>query len=109
MESIPTVRCKFEVISIIQKDDDDSLNVLLFPVTSGSEENEEFFILTPTGSLQFEATTDAAKHFAAGQEYYIDIIPALADGVTSQGDVTETSEDLVDMDPSDNVSPADQE
>lgn len=40
---------------------------------SGSQENQEFFTNTPTGSLVFNTVNEAAaKQFEVGKEYYID-------------------------------------
>lgn len=49
----------------------------LFPVTSGSKENEQFFASTPTGKVEMYITTEAALMFTPGQEYYVDFMPAI--------------------------------
>ncbi len=43
-------------------------------VTSGSEENKQFFASTPTGSLKMSAVR--ADLFVPGQNYYLDFTPA---------------------------------
>ena len=40
-------------------------------VTSGSEENKDFFAWTPSGNLKISSVTDG--QFIPGQEYYLDI------------------------------------
>jgi len=53
--------------------------VVLSPVTSGSEENKAFFKWTPGGRFEFNSINQAAvDQFAVGQEYFIDISPAVA-------------------------------
>lgn len=52
---------------------DDGYEYKFEPVTSGSEENEEFFNYTPYGELMFGVT--AKRKFKAGKEYYVDITP----------------------------------
>lgn len=43
-------------------------------VSSGSDENKEFFASTPSGSLKVSAV--ASDLFEPGQEYYLDITKA---------------------------------
>jgi hypothetical protein len=46
-------------------------------VTSGSEENKQFFKYTPGGIFQFYTiNAEAAAQFEIGKEYYIDIFSA---------------------------------
>lgn len=67
------VRAKF-VISHIQKNDDGSINVNAYPVSSGSEENKAFNDYTPGGNLQLHiaAGKPAQEQFIDGKEYYLD-------------------------------------
>lgn len=60
------------------KEEKDGLgSVTLFPVTSGSEENERYFHMTPSGNLQLATINkDALDQFEQGKQYYIDITPA---------------------------------
>jgi hypothetical protein len=47
--------------------------IKLSPVTSGSDENKEFFDATPTGSIELGTVNEAAaKQFELGKSYYID-------------------------------------
>lgn len=51
----------------------------MYPVTSGSPENESFFKWTPGGKLELSTVNpEAAKQFVPGKQYYIDIteVPA---------------------------------
>jgi len=51
--------------------------VKLVPVTSGSEENKNFWKYTPDGRLEMWVDNDAAfKQFEVGKEYYLDITAA---------------------------------
>jgi hypothetical protein len=51
--------------------------IKMSPVSSGSEENKQFFALTPTGILELgTVNADAAKQFELGKSYYIDFTPA---------------------------------
>lgn len=48
--------------------------VVLAPVTSGSEENKAFYKWTPGGRFEFSSINQAAvDQFAIGGEYYVDI------------------------------------
>lgn len=70
------VRCKF-ICQEVAKTLHGGHRVALGVVSSGSEENKEFFKYTPAGSLSFQSINDAAvAHFEPGKEYYIDISPA---------------------------------
>jgi hypothetical protein len=46
----------------------------MMPVTSGSEENKQFFEATPAGKL--EISTLREDFFEPGKEYYLDFTPA---------------------------------
>lgn len=44
----------------------------LTAVYSGSKENEEFFKLTPAGSIKLQTVNEkAAEQFEVGKEYYV--------------------------------------
>lgn len=81
---IRTVRAKFQVQTIgpqqtvnVNGEDKAVTTITLLPVYSGSEENEKFYALTPSGSIQLSTVNaDAAAVFKQGQEYYIDFTPA---------------------------------
>jgi hypothetical protein len=52
----------------------DGSTVVLKPVLSGSEENEEFYKYTPSGEINLGLVIpEVAKFFIPGGEYYIDI------------------------------------
>lgn len=44
------------------------------PVTSGSEENKQFFASTPSGEIKLTSILPDA--FQPGQEYFVDFTPA---------------------------------
>ncbi len=45
-------------------------------VIDGSEENERFFSLTPSGQLELQVVNQkTAENFEVGQEYYLTISP----------------------------------
>lgn len=69
------VRAKFRVESIIKRQSGSTIE--LWPVTSGSKENEQFYRYTPGGRIELSTVNDeAAKRFEVGKEYYIDFTPA---------------------------------
>jgi len=58
----------------VKKKVEEMINVVFYPVTDGSKENEEFWKYTPIGALEFTTSNqEAAKQFEVGKEYYIDI------------------------------------
>jgi hypothetical protein len=74
-----SVRCKFKCVSVTKQTPWNAKPGFLYtadfqPVTSGSEENKEFYDATPSGSLKL--ATYKEDHFQPGVEYYIDITPA---------------------------------
>lgn len=73
------VRAKFYVYSVTRITGG-NVSVLLQPVTSGSEENKDFWKYTPSGKLEMSmnAGVPAADAFEPGQEYYLDF--SLANG-----------------------------
>ena len=64
------VRCKMKC-SKTEENADGTHCVEMFPVTSGSTENETFFKWTPGGQLTLRVLNE--QHFKPGKEYYIDI------------------------------------
>lgn len=65
-------RCKFKCDTVLSNKDGSTIE--LYPVFTGSAENEEFFKYTPFGSLKMGIVNpEAAKQFVPGKEYYIDI------------------------------------
>lgn len=71
------VRAKFvcSYKQINQKGEGHQIN--LFPVYSGSEENQKFFAATPGGQIQLHVVNpDATAAFEEGKEYYVDFTPA---------------------------------
>lgn len=76
------VRAKMRCDSLdaaIENGEPNGGTVRLNPVTSGSEENKQFFRYTPGGSLVLSTINKAAfDSFKLGQEYYVDVTPATA-------------------------------
>lgn len=71
-----SVRAKFICNAIkkqkFSKQDVGSATVILSPVTSGSDENKEFWQYTPSGHLEMNIKNEAAeKYFELGEEYYL--------------------------------------
>lgn len=51
--------------------------IRLTPVTSGSDENAEFYAATPSGSIDLATVNQqAGEQFELGQEYYVDFTKA---------------------------------
>lgn len=68
-----TVRCKFKCYSI-EHTEVGAANLKFRAVTSGSDENKQFFKWTPSGELSVATVnTEAAAQFEPGKEYYLDI------------------------------------
>lgn len=70
-----TVRAKFVCNEVSKKKHWDSSDRFLHeaklsPVTTGSDENKEFFAASPSGSIQLGSFLPDA--FEPGKEYYID-------------------------------------
>ena len=67
-------RCKFKAESVTTFEG--GASVELFPVHSGSPENEKFYQYTPGGKLSLQVLNpETARQFVPGKEYYIDITP----------------------------------
>jgi hypothetical protein len=71
-----SVKAKFICNTIskskFSKQDCGSAKVILTPVTSGTDENEEFWQHTPSGYLEMTIKNEVAeKYFEVGEEYYL--------------------------------------
>jgi hypothetical protein len=71
-----SVKAKFICNTIskskFNKQDEGTATVTLHPVSSGSEENKEFWKYTPSGKVEMMIKNEAAeKYFEVGQEYYL--------------------------------------
>lgn len=68
---LPVVRAKFSCGHIADG------RVVMSPVYSGSEENEQFFRATPCGLIDLQVVNPTAlAAFQPGKEYYVDFTPA---------------------------------
>jgi len=66
------VRAKF-ICDKVSKTRYENHEVVLTPVTSGSEENKDFFKWTPGGQITLSVVNDkAVQQFVPGKEYYVD-------------------------------------
>lgn len=55
----------------------ESVDIQLYPVVGGSEENKKFYTNTPGGSILLNVVNpEAAKQFEIGKEYYVDFTEA---------------------------------
>jgi len=55
----------------------DVVDIHLMPVIGGSPENNRFYAMTPTGTIQLSTVNMvAANEFEVVKEYYIDFSPA---------------------------------
>lgn len=72
-----TTRAKFSCAKIINEAYGSEANVTieLKPVTSGSEENREFYKWTPIGSIVL-GILDSHHSFKLGYDYYVDFTEA---------------------------------
>lgn len=65
------VRAKFYVASVVGEQEGSIIN--LNAVTSGSEENESFFKLTPAGHISLSIVNpETASFFKPGENVYVD-------------------------------------
>lgn len=56
--------------------DNDGCYLVFTPVTTGSEENKEFFKYTPGGQIQLNiCNPNVTEKFVLGEEYYCDFSP----------------------------------
>lgn len=73
-------RAKFECTHKLNRGED-GYDVTLQAVTSGSEENDQFFNYTPYGQIQMTViTAEAAKQFYERGTYYVDFTLADKEG-----------------------------
>lgn len=73
-----TVRCKFEVHSIVKHESGEE-ELQAYAVCDGSEENKAFWEATPAGTLSFFCVKGGAlDHLKPGDAIYIDITKAPA-------------------------------
>ncbi len=65
------VRAKMTV-SINKAIQDDGFEVVLYPVTGGSDENQKYYKYTPGGECRLSILNEAAaRQFEVGKEYYV--------------------------------------
>jgi hypothetical protein len=70
------VRAKF-VCHVVQPYVYGGTEIVLHPVTDGSEEDKSFWAATPSGEIKLIVNNEAAvKHFEPGRKYYVDFAPA---------------------------------
>lgn len=70
-----SVRAKFKVLRTIKTEA--GTEIMMEPVTSGSEENKLFFKYTPFGECNIGTINEeVAKQFSPGDEFYLDFIKA---------------------------------
>lgn len=71
-----TIRCKFKLEQITHLAND-ARSCKWTAVSSGSEENKQFFKWTPSGELNvYSVNAAAVDSLKLGAEYYLDITPA---------------------------------
>lgn len=76
-ENQMAVRAKFRCVENQVPEGGNSNKIRLDAVIDGSEENKQFFRYTPSGSINFGCTNDAATaQFEVGKDYYVDFTPA---------------------------------
>ena len=69
------VRCKF--VCVEKETRGAGINLMLHAVVGGSEENDEFFALTPTGQINLHVVNPkAAERFEVDKEYFVDFSEA---------------------------------
>lgn len=74
-----TVRAKFVVNGVLDRGNGYG-EVELSAVTGGSDENNDFWKYTPSGSLKMGIDNPSSLAlFKPGQEYYLDFTPAPAE------------------------------
>ncbi len=75
-----SVRAKFrlqEYTTRIDHTGKELRTLILYPVTSGSEENKKFYEYTPSGKLELGTVNpEAWAKFEIGKSYYVDFTPA---------------------------------
>lgn len=69
------VRAKFRCSEKNQSES--GFNLVFWPETSGSPENDAFYKYTPAGKLELSTiNAEAAAGFEVGKAYYLDFMPA---------------------------------
>ena len=69
------VRAKFKVTEVTENEN--GHRIKMTPVTTGSEENKQFFKYTPYGSIEIGTiNNDVAKELLVGQDFYVDFTKA---------------------------------
>lgn len=83
------VRAKFRVQQVAPSNNtDEYYNITLYAVTSGSDENKEFFKWTPSGQITINTVNPAAAaQFKEGDELYVDFTSATVVGVEAATEV----------------------
>jgi len=74
-----SVKAKFKVDAIerTKYSEKELQTIKLSPVTSGSDENKQFWAFTPCGSITLGmVNAEAASQFELGAEYYVDFTKA---------------------------------
>lgn len=75
-----SVRAKFKVVRIERQSwgpGKEVQNIILQPVTSGSDENKAFYAATPSGEMKLATVNaEAAVQFDLDAEYYVDFTRA---------------------------------
>lgn len=71
-------RAKFKVTGLSQNEyTGDGKEITLKPVTTGSEENKQFYRMTPAGEIKLmTVNAEVSNQFSIGDEYYIDFTKA---------------------------------
>ena len=64
------------LVDRIDHNEDGSGTVYLYPVTSGSKENDQFYYMTPSGQIILSTINmDALHEFEANRYFYVDFTP----------------------------------
>lgn len=76
-----SVRAKFGCTKVEAVDD--GFRIKLDAVVAGSEENDAFFKLTPSGHIEIAVVSDdTAKLFVKGNLYFVDFTPVVVEAET---------------------------
>lgn len=80
-------RAKFKVLQVVKREQwvnsgstgshEIGYEIEMYPVISGSPENEQFYKLTPGGNMKLTVLSEeTANQFEIGKEYYVDFTKA---------------------------------
>lgn len=70
-----TVRAKFKVTDFVRSTS--GYSVTLYPVVTGSAENEQLYRYTPAGHILLTTINEeAARQFEVGKQFYVDFASA---------------------------------